>query len=321
MKQIKSLFIVWTGCIFTSCVKQSSPYVLDIPDKIETAKADRYQSVRVKGTCLFVIPPQGFVQAEKQNALTYNEALYIYFSEAEKQNVNHTIDVVLERLRQLYTYEKDGYWKIFELNGYKALATHLKCENEEAELSVIFGNQFYSAQVECRYPLAYPSLQEILLKSMLTVYVDTVFKELAIDDMAYYTIDLSGTDFKLAYYSNNTYIYTINGIDPTPGPHLDFSISVTTMPYDSPPEKMVKYIKDKTFYPYKIQKKIVNDYSGVEFYSEGSVSGKTAKAYSVIFGNGMTSLYVCGRIYNPERYNEFLPEFKRIIQTIRFKNK
>lgn len=255
--------MVWTVCIFASCVKQSSSYILDIPDKIETDKADRYQSVRVKGTCLFVIPPQGFVQAEKQNALTYDEALYIYFSEAEKQNVNHTIDIVLKKISQLYTYEKDGYWKIFELNGYKALATHLKCENEEAELSVIFGNQSYSAQVECRYPLAYPSLQKILLKSMLTVYVDTVFKELAIDDMAYYTIDLSGTDFKLAYYSNNTYTYTINGIDPTPGPHLDVSISVTTMPYDSPPEKMVKYVKDPTFYPYKIHKKIVNDYSGL----------------------------------------------------------
>lgn len=93
------------------------------------------------------------------------------------------------------------------------------------------------------------------------------------------------------------------------------------MPYDSPPEKMVKYVKDPTFYPYKIHRKLVNDYSGVEFYSEGLVSGKTAKAYSVIFGNGMTSLYVSGKIYNLERYDEFLPELKRIIQTIRFKNK
>ncbi len=322
MERIIYLFSILSVCIFSSCMeqKQNNPYVLDIPDKVEISKMDRYGYVRIKGSCIFVIPPEGFIQMPKESVLTYKEACYMYFSDFNNRDVNDFIDLILKKLPETYTFEKDGYSKIIEMNGYKAFVAHLRYDDECSELSVSFGNQSYYGQIKCVYPLESTDLRDALLKSMLTAYIDTAFKHLAMEDMAYYTIDLSNTDFKLAYNANNTYIYTINGIDPTFDSEQDLSILITTMPYESPPEKIMKKIKEEDFYPYKIRKTLVNGYSGVEYYSEGAVCGETARSYSVIFGNGNTSLYVVGKIYNMDLYDECLAEIKRIIGTIRFKN-
>lgn len=320
MKQSKYIILLLLGYLFCSCAGQSNPYDLDIPDKVNIDDVSRYQYERIKGSCIFVIPPDGFVQMPKESALGYKEACYIHFWDVNDEDGDRFIDQLWKKLLEIYASEKTGYIKKFEMNGYKAIATHSRYDDGLAELSVSFSGHSCYGQIKSVYPLKQTHLRDALLESMLTAYVDTAFKQLSMEEMAYYTIDLSNTDFKFAYYTGNTYVYSKKGIDPTSNPENELLLVIVTKPYDSPPEKIMENLNNDGFYPYKVQKKVVNGYTGLEYYSEGAVSGKTVRSYSVIFGDGNTSLYVTGRIYNMDLYDEYLQEIKRVIGTIDFKS-
>ena len=175
--------------------------------------------------------------------------------------------------------------------------------------------------IDCKCPINNSSIYAVF-NSMLTAYIDTTYRTESIKDFACFTVDLSGTDLKPAYYGANTYYYTINGVDPAPDSGIDLVFTVRPMLYEEPEKYTRLCIQKDTIYkaePIHIIE--INDYPAVEYYSEGVVSGKKIKGYSVVFGNGKTSLHIRGMIYNMKYCDEYLAEFKRIVQTIRFKER
>ncbi len=318
MKAHNYILIVLSAYLLCSCVGQSNPYALDVPDKVSVVKTDKH--IRIKGTCIFIIPPEGFVQAPQQSALVNREGIFMTFVEGINRDVNKIIDLFLKKVPEVYTYGETGFWKLFKVNEDKTLAINTSWNKKHSQLSVTFGNPMYSVVIGCKYPIEDISLRDALFKSMLTAYIDTSYRSESMADMDCYTVDLSGTDIKFAYYGGNSYLYTINGIDPAPGTHTDIVVAISPIPYGNP-EKIMKYAieKDTIFHVLQTHTTEINGYPAVECYSEGVVSGERGKGYSVVFGNGKTSLHFAGTVYNPEKYDTYLAEFKRIVQTIRFK--
>ena len=174
--------------------------------------------------------------------------------------------------------------------------------------------------IDCEYTIGNYFLRDAIFRSMLTAYIDTTYRTESIKDFACFTVNLSDTEFKPAYYGANIYYYTINGVDPAPDSDIDLLFTIRPLPYEDP-EKIMKFAieKDTIFHVLQTHTTEINGYPAVECYSEGVVSGERGKGYSVVFGNGKTSLHFSGTVYNPEKYDEYLAEFKRIVRTIRFK--
>ena len=318
MKAHNYILIVLSACLLCSCAGQSNPYALDVPDKVTVVKTDKH--IRIKGTCIFIVPPEGFVQDPQQSALVNREGIFMTFVEGINRDVNKIIDLFFKKIPEVYTYGETGFWKLFRIDKDEAFAANTQWDEKRAQLSITLGNRMYSVVIGCKYPIDDLSLRNALFKSMLTAYIDTSYRSESMADMDCYTVDLSGTDIKFAYYGGNSYIYTINGIDPVPGIHTDIVLAISPIPYEDP-EKIMKFAieKDTIFHVLQTYTTEINGYPAVECYSEGAVSGERGKGYSVVFGNGKTSLHFSGTVYNPEKYDEYLAEFKRIVQTIRFK--
>ncbi len=307
MKPHNYILIVLSACLLCSCAGQSNPYALDVPDKVTVVKTDKH--IRIKGTCIFIVPPEGYVQAPMKCALTYKDSWYIHFGESDR-HINDFIDSILKNNTESNQYK---YYKSIEYRENKALII-----NEENFLAFVFGNQRRTATISCIYLTEDRAWRDTLVKSILTAYIDTSYRALAMKDWACYTIDTSDTDFKLAHYSNGFYCYTLGGKRITEKPDID-RFMIMPLPYNDPGELVEFGIKsDTTIRAYNIRKTEVNGFPAVEYYCEGFLSGDY-KMYSVIFGNGKTSLNCGGMIYDMEQYDEYMDEFKKIIKTIRFK--
>ena len=318
MKAHNYILIVLSVCLLCSCVGQSNPYALDVPDKVTVVKTDKH--IRIKGTCIFIVPPEGFVQEPQQSALVNREGIFIAFVEGINRDVDNMIKLFLKKTSEVYTYGKTGFWKEFRIDKDEAFAANTQWDEERTQLSITLGNRSYFITMGCKYPSSDLLFRDAIFRSMLTAYIDTTYRAESIKDFACFTVDLSGTDLKPAYYGANTYYYTINGVDPAPDSGIDLVFTVRPMLYEEPEKYTRLCIQKDTIYkaePIHIIE--INDYPAVEYYSEGVVSGKKIKGYSVVFGNGKTSLHIRGMIYNMKYCDEYLAEFKRIVQTIRFK--
>ncbi|MGP1462794.1 hypothetical protein [Tannerella sp.] len=318
MKTHNYILIVLSACLLCSCAGQSNPYALDVLDKVTVVKTDKH--LRIKGTCIFIVPPEGFVQDPMESVLINREGTLIRFMETIDRDVDKVINPLLEQLPTVYLYGKTGYWKSFKTGKNRLFFIHTTWDNNRNRLSFSFGNQLYAIMIGCRYPIGDRLLRDAIFRSMLTAYIDTTYRAESIKDFACFTVDLSDTEFKPAYYGANIYYYTINGVDPAPDSDIDLLFTIRPLPYEDP-EKIMKFAidKDTIFHVLQTHTTEINGYPTVECYSEGVVSGERGKGYSVVFGNGKTSLHFSGTVYNPEKYDEYLAEFKRIVRTIRFK--
>ena len=318
MKAHNYILIVLSVCLFCSCVGQSNPYALDVPDKVSVVKTDKH--IRIKGTCIFIVPPEGFVQEPQQSALVNREGIFIAFVEGINRDVDNMIKLFLKKTSEVYTYGKTGFWKEFRIDKDEAFAANTQWDEERTQLSITLGNRSYFITMGCKYPSSDLLFRDAIFRSMLTAYIDTTYRTESIKDFACFTVNLSDTEFKPAYYGANIYYYTINGVDPAPDSDIDLLFTIRPLPYEDP-EKIMKFAieKDTIFHVLQTYTTEINGYPAVECYSEGAVSGERGKGYSVVFGNGKTSLHFSGTVYNPEKYDEYLAEFKRIVRTIRFK--
>ena len=85
-------------------------------------------------------------------------------------------------------------------------------DEKRAQLSITLGDQSYFITISCKYPVRDLLLRNAIFNSMLTAYVDTTYRAESIKDFACFTVNLSDTEFKPAYYGANIYYYTINGV-------------------------------------------------------------------------------------------------------------
>jgi hypothetical protein len=280
--------------------------------------------IKIPGTKCSLIPPSGFVAATSfsgfQNAeagasIMVNELPGPYQSMAD----GFTADALKSRGMTLISKE------FVDHNNAKATLVNLtQSANGIVYLKqiLIFGDNNGTILVNGIYPEASKQLEAKIKEALLS----TRYNAAQIDDpleAATFTLDVSGSDFKVPKYMSGGLVYTIDGKVPTEKPILIVGNSIAKISTANQKQFAIDRIKKLPRGESSVIKETsevtIDQLKGYEIVAEGvSKENKPEQIYQVMLFNDAGDYYlIIGQ--TKEEFPKYLETFKKIARTFKRK--
>lgn len=277
----------------------------------------------ITGTRCSMVPPATFVTATRFSGF---------------QNEEKGASIVLSELPAPYKKIVEGFTpealqskgmqlvskSVIDYQGGKATllkVTQSANGNNFIKLVLLFGNNDYTVIVNGIFPAAQQQLEAAIKAAILTTAYNAAQSENPAD-AAPFTVDVSGTDFKLVKFIAGSLMYSTDGKIPTAKPTFIAGTSFAPASGDRR-QFAVQRLKSLPRGELLVIKKTtditINGLSGYETVADGKSSeGKPSLVYQVILFDAKGIYYILLGSAQ-EHMTENLTVFKKIAQTFRLK--
>ena len=280
--------------------------------------------VKITGTKCSLIPPAGFIvatnfsgfqQVEKGASIMINQLPVGY------QSIVNDFTAEALKAKGMTLVSKE----IIDFNNSKATLINLTQPANGTtynKLILVFGDTKETVLVNGIYPESYKNIEEKIKTALLSTIYDASQNEDPLH-AASFTIDATGTDFKIIKYMSGSLLYSTDGKIPTVKPTLIVGNSLAAIPTQNQKEYSVERLKKLPGGELSVIKEItavtIDNLSGFEIIADGkSKDNKAELIYQVMLFNSKGDYYIIvGRA--KEEFEKNLAAFKKISATFKRK--
>jgi hypothetical protein len=285
------------------------------------AQSEKHQ--KIAGTKCSLIPPEGFVAVTNfsgfQNVKT-GASIMITEMPAPVQTIAESFTANELKAKGMTLLEK----KLIDYNGSKATFVKLsQAANGTIYLKqiLIFGDTKHTVIVNGIYPEANKGAEAGLKDALLsTVY--NVSQDDNPADAAKFSVDVSGTEFKLIKYMAGNLVYSVDGKIPTEKPTLIVGNSIAKVTIDNSKQYAINRLKQWPRGEQNVVKEInpitIDNLSGYEIIADGkNKDAKDELVYqTMLFSGDGYYFIILGKATedltgNLERFKKIARTFKR----------
>ncbi|UOX32940.1 hypothetical protein LXD69_12940 [Flavobacterium sediminilitoris] len=309
MKRSILFFILLFSISFHSC------------NDVKEKKQNKY--LNIPGTRLSIIPPNGFKISKSIVGL-----------EKENESMIQVMDLIggnYDSNTNTFTkseFENKGIkvldFKEIKIDNYNAKYAHLKGNEKEEYINLVFGDSTFSVMVMAISNSSDKTLLTEIKDALLKIKYD---KEIIIDALAtsFFEIDSNDSKFKFAKSSANMFIYSENGIVKE-SYNNEPMVMISTLPNDfsTTKEMMTESIINgllQNGFSLKEERKPVigkiNGYESIETEYIAESKGMEKLVYLTVLINDDKAISFYG--ITGTDFEQNLIEFKKISHNLRFK--
>ena len=279
---------------------------------------------KVPGTKCSLIPPPGFVASTSfsgfQNAET-GASIMIIELPGSYQPLADGFTAEALRSKGMTLLKKE----IIDFNGSKATlinVTQPANGTTYIKQMLVFGDTNNTVLVNGIYPEASKNIEAKIKDALLS----TVYDNSQVDnplEVATFTIDIKGTDFKLIRYMAGSLLYSTDGKIPTEKPTLIVGNSIARVSSQNQKkyseERLKKLPRGELSIIKEINEVKIDNLKGFEIIADGKTKDdKPELVYQVIVFNENGDYYIIvGKA--KEEFDKYLESFKKIAKTFKRK--
>jgi len=280
--------------------------------------------IRISGTKCSLIPPDGFIAATNfsgfQNAET-GASIMINEIPAPYQTIADGFTAEALKTKGMTLVNKQT---VNFNNSTATLINVTQAANGTTYMKqmLIFGNANETVLINGIYPEASKEIEAKIKEALLSTVYNATQSDNPLE-AATFTIDVSGSDFKVVKYMSGSLLYSIDGKIPTEKPTLIIANSIAKVSLQNQKqyaeERLKKLPRGESNVIKEIKEVTIDNLRGYEIVADGKAKdGKLELVYQVMLFNDKGDYYIILGQAN-EDVQKYLEVYRKIVKTFKRK--
>lgn len=311
MSSPRSVIVICLVVVLNIGCKQKPP--TNKTENVTRSKTAKHQNI--PGTRVFIIPPAGFTPSSSLPALESEDEGLIQAMDMDGGNFHINAANISPENYAAAGVEVFDYQET-EVNGFPAKMAFVQADPQTKMFNLVFGDSTFSVNVMGLFPTESAAMGEKIKTALASIFYDKSFK-VDLFSIVPFKLDDSGSLFKFAHSFTSSFVYSLGGIKKDSYKGEPF-MTVVPMPREGETlqqlgDGMANITESRSVR--NVDSSDVNGLPSLRREIHGTMNGEAIHIYQHIVAIGRDAVVIQG--ITEKDFNKFLPEFKKLSNTIR----